>query len=51
MKATVLVENHSLFNKFYNAEHGYSAWLRTSILRYYMIQDIPIIYKNAIELE
>ena len=27
MKATVLLENHSLFNKFYNAEHGYSAWL------------------------
>ncbi len=27
MKATVLVENNSLFNKFYNAEHGYSAWL------------------------
>ncbi len=27
MKATVLLENHSMFNKFYNAEHGYSAWL------------------------
>lgn len=27
MKVTLLLENHSLFNKFYNAEHGFSAWI------------------------
>jgi 7,8-dihydropterin-6-yl-methyl-4-(beta-D-ribofuranosyl)aminobenzene 5'-phosphate synthase len=27
MKATLLLENHSLFNKYYNAEHGFSAWV------------------------
>lgn len=27
MRATILLENHSLFNHYYNAEHGYSAWL------------------------
>ncbi len=27
MKVTLLLENHSLFNKYYNAEHGFSAWI------------------------
>jgi 7,8-dihydropterin-6-yl-methyl-4-(beta-D-ribofuranosyl)aminobenzene 5'-phosphate synthase len=27
MKATLLLENHSLFCKYYNAEHGFSAWV------------------------
>lgn len=27
MKATLLIENHCLFNTYYNAEHGYSAWI------------------------
>ncbi len=27
MKVTLLVENNSLFNRFLNAEHGYSAWI------------------------
>jgi 7,8-dihydropterin-6-yl-methyl-4-(beta-D-ribofuranosyl)aminobenzene 5'-phosphate synthase len=27
MKATLLLENHSLFNQYYNAEHGFSAWV------------------------
>lgn len=27
MKATLLVENNSLFNRFLNAEHGFSAWI------------------------
>ena len=27
MKVTLLLENHSMFNKFYNAEHGFSAWI------------------------
>ena len=27
MKATLLVENNSLFNRFLNAEHGVSAWI------------------------
>lgn len=39
MKATVLVENNSLFNKFYNAEHGYSAWLED--------EDIKVLYDTG----
>lgn len=27
MKATLLLENHALFCKFYNSEHGFAAWI------------------------
>ncbi len=33
MKVTLLLENHSLFDKYYNAEHGYSAWLEDGPVR------------------
>ena len=39
MKTTLLIENHSLFNKFYNAEHGYSAWIED--------EDIKVLYDTA----
>lgn len=39
MKTTLLVENHSLFNTFYNAEHGYSAWIED--------EDIKVLYDMA----
>lgn len=39
MKTTLLVENHSLFNKFYDAEHGYSAWIED--------EDIKVLYDMA----
>ncbi|MDR1933542.1 MAG: MBL fold metallo-hydrolase [Spirochaetales bacterium] len=51
MKVTLLLENNSLFNRFLNAEHGYSAWIED--------EDIKILYdtgysdkyiKNAEEL-
>ncbi|MDR1178899.1 MAG: MBL fold metallo-hydrolase [Spirochaetales bacterium] len=51
MKVTLLLENNSLFNRFLNAEHGYSAWIED--------EDIKVLYdtgysdkyiKNAQEL-
>jgi len=51
MKVTLLLENNSLFNRYLNAEHGYSAWIEDD--------DVKILYdcgysdkfiKNAEEL-
>lgn len=39
MKVTLLLENHSLFNKFYNAEHGYSAWIED--------ENVKVLYDTA----
>lgn len=39
MKVTLLLENHSLFNKYYSAEHGYSAWIED--------EDIKVLYDTA----
>ena len=36
MKVTLLVENNSLFGKYYNAEHGFSAWVED--------EDIKVLY-------
>lgn len=36
MKVTLLLENTSLFGKYYNAEHGYSAWIEDD--------DIKVLY-------
>jgi 7,8-dihydropterin-6-yl-methyl-4-(beta-D-ribofuranosyl)aminobenzene 5'-phosphate synthase len=51
MKVTLLLENNSLFNRYHNAEHGYSAWIED--------EDVKVLYdcgysdkflKNAEEL-
>lgn len=39
MKVTLLLENHSLFNKYYSAEHGYSAWIED--------ENIKVLYDTA----
>lgn len=33
MKATLLVENNSLFGRYLNAEHGYSAWIEDESIK------------------
>lgn len=33
MKVTLLVENNSLFGRYYNAEHGYSAWIEDESIK------------------
>ncbi len=33
MKTTLLLENNSLFNRFLNAEHGYSAWIEDEAVK------------------
>ncbi len=39
MKTTLLLENNSLFNRFLNAEHGYSAWIED--------EDIKVLYDTG----
>jgi len=39
MKTTLLLENNSLFNRFLNAEHGYSAWIED--------EDVKVLYDTG----
>ena len=39
MKTTLLLENNSLFNRYLNAEHGYSAWIED--------EDVKILYDTG----
>ena len=36
MKITLLLENNSLFGKYLNAEHGFSAWVED--------EDVKVLY-------
>lgn len=39
MKVTLLQENHSMFDRYYSAEHGFSAWVEE--------QDLKILYDTG----